>query len=116
MRKKQRRKEVGLIGAPPKGFRLTAAGGKFGTQHDFKAEPTLTGKAVAIRHNIGKNKQSIMDIKTANGVRSVWHSAQLDGLFKEVKPGRSLVYIFFKGTQKIKGRKQPMKLFDAYVK
>lgn len=106
----------GLIGQPPKGFRATAVGGGFGTQHDFGVEPVLQGTCVAVRHKIGKNKQSIMDVKTDKGLRSVWHSAQLDGLFSEAKPGKSQVYIAFQGTQKIKGRKNPMKLFAAYIK
>lgn len=109
-------KSKGLIGTPPKGFKPVAVAGGFGVTHDFKVEPILQGLCVAIREDVGKNKQSVMEVKTDKGLRTVWGSAQLSGLFEAVKPGKSQVYIHFTGTQKMKGKKSPMKLFECYIK
>ncbi len=105
-----------LIGQPPKGFRAVAVSSGLGTTHDFEKEPVVQGLVVSIQENVGKNEQSVMNIKTDKGLRSVWFAKQLEGLFAEAKPGKSQVYIQYEGKTKIKGRKHPMKNFAAFIK
>lgn len=101
----------------PAGFTETPAEGGFGSMHDFKKTALLVGKCVKIENvNTRNGKQLKMTVKDqAGNLLGVWHSFMLSGLFKK-KPVGKQVYIRFEGTQKIKGRKEPMKLFSCGIK
>jgi hypothetical protein len=103
--------------AIPAGFTETPAEGGFGSQHDFKKTPLLVGKCVKIEKVTTRyGKQDSMTIKdTAGNLKSLWNSAMLSGLFKKRPIGKQ-VFVLYKGTQKIKGKKEPMKLFTCGVK
>ena len=101
----------------PAGFKSATVTGQFGNMHNFEAEPLLLGKCTAITPVKTKNgKQKIMTIQKEDGsLAGVWHSYMLHDLF-ERKPLKRQVYIRFEGVRKVKGRKEPMKLFSCGVK
>lgn len=101
----------------PAGFKSANVEGQFGNTHNFEAEPLLIGKCTGIATvKTSNGKQQIMSIQKADGsLAGVWQSFMLKNLFK-MKPVKKQVFIRFEGTRKIKGRKEPLKLFSCGVK
>lgn len=105
----------------PKGFKPISGGG--GGAWEFKKEPVLEGTLVSIREFESKFKdpatkkykvQKAATIERKDGSQvTVFESAGTRALF-DVKKGKR-VAIVYEGTMKIKGRAQPMKLFQVGV-
>jgi len=118
-RKKQDTSQAKL----PAGFKQVDVGGAFGVAQDWEKHPVLVGKCIDIRTvAIGEGKRKkdtqVMTVQdNETGVlKSVWHAYQLDGLFKEKKIKGRQVYIQYLGSKKLKGARNPMKLFSCGVK
>jgi len=101
----------------PAGFKSANVEGNFGEIHDFEKQPVLQGECVGVQPVKTKNgKTTIMTIRKEGGILAgVWHSYMLDSLFTQNPKGKT-VYIRLNGYQKVKGRREPMKLFSCGVK
>jgi hypothetical protein len=101
----------------PAGFKSANVEGNFGEIHDFNKAPVLQGECIGVQKVKTKNgPTTIMTVRKEDGILAgVWHSYMLDELFEQNPKGKT-VFIRLNGYQKVKGRKEPMKLFSCGVK
>lgn len=110
-RKAKQSADAGL----PKGFKTAGVEGSFGAVHDFKKQPELQGELVQIGvyHKGKKDENYTLTIKKVDGsLAAVWGAYMLNGLNDKKLIG-SEVYIKFTGTQKLSGKREPMKLYTV---
>jgi hypothetical protein len=78
---------------------------------------TVEGILYDIKEHIGDNDSRIITLKTEKGFVGVWESRGLSRLFDSYTRLRGCTArIVFTGTRKLKGKKQPMKLFQVFLK
>jgi len=99
----------------PEGF--TRADSGFPQSWDFEREPVVQGHVVRIRTvelKYGKQVREtrVMEVAVDGEPFSVWESAALTELFDAVSEGDE-VWIRYTGQIQVKGRRQPMRGFQA---
>jgi len=104
---------------PLPGFKRVS-GGSFPPTLDFKVGIPVVGAVESFRtvsQKFGKDVRDtrIISILTEAGLRSVWESASLTGLFDEAKVGDE-VWILYTGDVSIKGRKMPMHSYETAIR
>jgi hypothetical protein len=78
---------------------------------------TVVGTVMRMQENIGENDSRLMIFRGQDGEFSVWENKGLEKLFDLFETVRSkTVKILYYKDQKVKGRRQPMRVFKVYVK
>lgn len=61
---------------------------------DFDQKKMLTGIFISKKENVGKNQSNLYNIKTDEGVVSIWGSALLNARFDNITEGEEVVITY----------------------
>lgn len=119
-KKNDTKKIVEQFEAVPEGYEAYSAESEFGDTVDFDKTPEVSGEVKEIKTvEFGKGRSAkesrVMTLITETGLKSVWESAKLKGLFDEAEAGWNIL-IRFVGRVKVKGRKEEMKDYRVFIK
>lgn len=113
------RKQASKTVRVPKGYEQVSTS-NFNPLWNFSADPVCEGVVTAIREGtVGKGKDAkrcrYLDLQTRRGVASIRESKNLSAFFDRIGGGEE-VLVHFRGTKKIAGRPQPMKVFECFIR